>query len=114
MDIDVLLSKIRTSPNDVEFNEVIETIEKHYHYQPSEFVNGATVNEAGSNEGSCKIFAFAQMHQLTADQTLNCFGHYYREHVLEHPENTDHANIRQFIKHGWDGIKFNNDPLKAK
>lgn len=111
MDIEALLSKIKTSPNEVEFNEVIETIDNHYNYHPSEFANGEIVNEAGTNEGSCKIFAFARIHQLTADQTLNCFGHYYREHVLQHPENTDHANIRQFMQHGWDAIKFNTTPL---
>ena len=26
--------------------------------------------------------------------------------MLEHPDATDHANIRAFMKVGWDGVKF--------
>ena len=29
-----------------------------------------------------------------------------RKDVLEHPDATDHANIRAFMKVGWDGVKF--------
>ena len=111
MDIEALLSKIKTAPESIEFNQVIETIDSHYTYIPAEFVNGENLNEAGTNEGSCKIFAFAKLHQLTAIETLHCFGDYYRADVLQHPENTDHANIRQFMIHGWDGIQFKTRPL---
>ena len=34
------------------------------------------------------------------------FGDYYRKDVLEHPDGTDHANIRAFMEVGWDGVKF--------
>ena len=111
MTIQDLIKKIKTSPETVSFNEVIECIDNHYSYQPSEFVNGETINQAGTNEGSCKIFAFAQLHQLNPNETLNCFGDYYREDVLKHPDNSDHANIRQFMLHGWNGIQFKTPPL---
>ena len=51
---------------------------------------------------------------LDQEQTLTCFGDYYRKDVLEHPEGSDHANIRNFIKSGWSGIKFETQALKAK
>jgi hypothetical protein len=42
------------------------------------------------------------------------FGDYYRKDVLEHPEGSDHANIRQFIRDGWQGIQFDSDVLQPK
>ncbi len=81
----------------VEFSDVIQVISDNYHYQPQTFKNGTLVNEAGTNEGSCKIFAFAQLHNLSAQETLNCFGTYYRDDVIKFPQGTDHGNIRNFI-----------------
>jgi hypothetical protein len=34
--------------------------------------------------------------------------------VLKHPEATDHQNIRNFMKTGWEGIRFEGEALKAK
>jgi hypothetical protein len=117
MTLDKLLQRIKTHPASVEFPEVIATIEANYRYTPTRFTNGKSddlvVNEAGTNEGSCKIFAFAQMHDLNEAQTLACFGTYYREDVLQHPEGDDHANIRTFMRHGWDGIRFEGAALTA-
>ncbi|NOQ89214.1 MAG: type III effector [Gammaproteobacteria bacterium] len=117
-DLDEFLKQITTTPEKIEFNDVINIIAKHYLYTPSRFVNGTDseniINAAGENEGSCKIFSFAQLHQLDKEQTLNCFGQYYREDVLKHPEGSDHANIRTFIKHGWQQIKFDETALKRK
>jgi hypothetical protein len=109
-----LLSQLQTSPETIVFNDVMDTIANHYLYTPSGFTNGAAVNEAGSNEGSCKIFAFALLHALSAAQTLACFGTYYRDDVLKNPTGTDHANIRNFIVHGWSGIAFDHPALTAK
>jgi hypothetical protein len=85
---------------------------------PTTFTNGAgdysVTNNAGDNEGSCKIFAFAKLHSLTEEQTLHCFGRYYREDVLNHPENNDHTNIRLFIKYGWQHILFEDEALNVK
>lgn len=109
-----LIEKLNTVPEQVTFNEVIATIESDYDYTPAKFSNGETVNEAGSNEGSCKIFAFARLNNLTEDKTLHCFGDYYRKDVLENPDSTDHANIRNFMQTGWQGIVFESEALKPK
>ena len=101
----------------VEFQETIALIAEHYDYQPTEFSNGlqqSVVNEAGRNEGSCKIFAFAKLQQLTVEQTLALFGDYYRQDVLGNPAGNDHQNIRNFMRDGWDGIVFNGEALQAK
>ena len=115
MTTDELLQKIKTQPDDIDFTEVIATIESNFHYTPTRFRNGIAsntiVNEAGSNEGSCKIFAFARLNRLDEEQTLACFGKYYREDVLGYPGNNDHANIRIFMVHGWQGIEFEGDAL---
>jgi len=54
------------------------------------------------------------LQNLTPQETLACFGAYYRDDVFKHPEATNHQNIRNFIKHGWSGIKFQSIALKAK
>lgn len=107
-----LIEKLRNQPEAVSFDEVIATIEANYQYQPTRFSNGETINEAGSNEGSCKIFAFAQLNGLDESQTLACFGRYYREDVLGNPDGSDHANIRNFMRQGWAGIRFEGVALK--
>jgi hypothetical protein len=99
------LHQIKTQ-NPVSFAQTIAVISENYHYEPSAFRNGNLENAAGQNEGSCKIFAFARLNELTEHQTLACFGDYYRVDVLENPHANDHQNIRQFMEHGWHGIKF--------
>lgn len=112
MSVSVLLDQLRQHPETVQFNDVIRTVEAHYAYTPTRFSNGDVVNEAGQNAGSCKVFAFAQLNGLTPTQTLACFGHYYRDDVLGNPTGTDHANIRNFMRTGWDGIRFDADALQ--
>ncbi|MBL4710995.1 MAG: HopJ type III effector protein [Gammaproteobacteria bacterium] len=113
-----LLQKIDSTPDSIEFSDVINIIDQNYSYIPTSFTNGSgdnmLVNNAGDNEGSCKIFSFAKLHQLTEEQTLNCFGAYFRLDVLAHPDNADHANIRTFIRYGWDGISFDRPALTIK
>jgi hypothetical protein len=115
MSVDELIEKINTDPESINFTEVINTIENTYHYIPTRFHNGtgeqAATNEAGTNEGSCKIFAFGKLHNLNEKQTLACFGKYYREDVLGHPDGDEHANIRNFMVHGWQGIEFDGTAL---
>lgn len=115
MGVAQLLDKIRHTPEQIAFAEVISAIDANYHYTPTRFTNGPTgdqvINEVGSNEGSCKIFAFAMLNQLNREQTLACFGNYYREDVLQHPHATDHANIRTFIRHGWEHLQFDAPAL---
>jgi HopJ type III effector protein len=114
MTINNLLDQIKQSPSTIEFSEVIATIDENYDFIPTAFQNGETFNEAGKNSGSCKFFSFAQMECLNAEQTLACFGAFYRKDVLEKVGGTDHQNIRNFIKFGWDGIKFDAKALSLK
>lgn len=107
-----LIEKIQNNPETIIFQEVIEYIDSHYTFTPTRFTNGETVNEANQNNGSCKIFYFAQMNRLTPEQTLQLFGDYYRIDVLQNPDGTDHQNIRNFIKFGWNGIAFDGKALK--
>jgi HopJ type III effector protein len=100
------------------FNETIIVITENYYYSPTEFSNGLgddiLINAAGTNEGSCKIFAFAKRHHLDQQQTLSLFGDYYRIDVLNNPNGSDHQNIRLFMKYGWDGIHYSDEALTAK
>ncbi len=114
MKTEQLLELLKTNPQSVEFQQVMETVDQNYDYTPTRFRNGDVVNESGTNEGSCKIFAFGQFNQLKEDETLACFGTYYRDDVLQNPQGTDHANIRTFMVNGWRGIKFDNPALVEK
>jgi len=114
--LETLLERIKNTPEKTEFNDVISIIDEHYRYIPTRFTNGTdndiVINTAGENEGSCKIFSFARINNLNEEQTLNCFGHYYREDVLNNPDQSDHANIRTFIRYGWGHVTFEGDALK--
>lgn len=114
MTIKKFVDQIQHSPETIEFSDVIGAIDEMYDFAPTSFQNGETFNEAGKNSGSCKLFSFAKMQHLTENQTLACFGAFYRNDVLENPAGTDHQNIRNFIKFGWDGIKFEGQALKEK
>lgn len=109
-----LLEQLNSQPENVEFEDVMEVIANNFDYTPTQFTNGDAVNEAGTNEGSCKIFAFAQLAELTPQQTLHCFGRFYRQDVLENPEGEDHGNIRNFMKFGWGKVSFAQTALVAK
>ena len=111
------LSRIRDG-EPLAFNDVIDVISAHYDYTPTRFDNGlgedCQVNEAGTNEGSCKLFSFAKLHELNQTETLALFGDYYRKDVLGNPEGSDHKNIRNFMKHGWAGIRFDAEALRPR
>lgn len=110
------LQRVKTRQN-VSFQETMAVIAEHYDYQSTQFSNGLRqplLNEAGRNEGSCKIFAFAKLHGLTVEQTLGLFGDYYSKDVLGNPTGEDHQNIRNFMRDGWDGIVFEGEALQAK
>ncbi len=107
-----LLMQLNTSADDVSFEQVMQVINDNYSYTPASFKNGEMLNEAGTNEGSCKIFYFAKLNGLTKQQTLACFGRYYRDDVLQNPNGSDHGNIRNFIKTAWQGIEFQSVALK--
>ncbi|WP_028863334.1 HopJ type III effector protein [Psychromonas aquimarina] len=114
MSLNAFLEKLASAPQSVEFSDTMAVIEEHYEFTETQFSNGSQENAAGQNSGSCKIFAFAQLQNLSEAQTLACFGTYYRNDVLQHPQADDHQNIRQFMINGWQGIEFSAAPLTAK
>lgn len=114
MTVNELLAKLRANPESIEFSEVIGVIDQCYDYTPTRFSNGSLVNAAGTNEGSCKIFAFAQLNNLSEMETLALFGHYYRDDVMGNPSGQDHANIRNFLIEGWLAIQFDGAVLAPR
>ena len=96
-----------------QFKHVIAYIDARYQHTPTAFQNGQQSNGADQNQGSAKVFAFAQLNQLDQAQTLSLFAEHYAA-VLATPEATDHQNIRQFMQNGWSGIVFSQAALVAK
>lgn len=114
MEIELFLNRLENEPESIEFPDVIALINSLYTFIPTGFRNQDIYNEAGQNTGSCKLFAFARLHELNETQTLALFGAYYRSDVLRTPEGDSHQNIRQFMKSGWAGIEFEDVPLRAR
>ena len=113
MDLQQFTQQLDT-PAKIDFEDTMAVIEAHYDYTATRFNNGDLINEAGTNEGSCKIFAFAKINNLSEQQTLNCFGRFYHKDVLENPLGSDHGNIRNFMAQGWSGISFERIALQQK
>jgi len=113
-----LLAQLRSAPQSIDFTAVLDTIDAHFTYTPARFTNGRgddkVINAAGQNEGSCRLFAFALLQGLSPQETLALFGDYYRTDVLGHPDASDHANIRTFMRHGWAGIHYDTPALHPK
>lgn len=114
MSIQAFLEKLKQNPKSIAFPETIAVIEENYTFTPTAFQNGTQHNAADENSGSCKLFAFAKLQNLSQEETLACFGAYYFQEVLEDPNGTNHQNIRNFINTGWDGIKFEGEALELK
>ena len=108
------LEQIQNKTNTINFDATIATIDQNYTFQETSFTNGNTHNKSGQNNGSCKIFAFGLLNLLTKEQTLHCFGNYYRKDVLDNPAGSDHQNIRNFMLLGWEGISFEGEALSLK
>lgn len=109
--ISALLSGIEK--RQLNFADVIAFIEQHYAYTPQKFVNGYVHNSAGENVGSSKVFGFAKLHGLNQLDTLKLFAEHYRS-VLATPQGTDHANIRNFQRFGWQAFLMEHNPLSLK
>jgi len=114
MPLTTFLNQLNTSPETVTFEDTMNVIEQSYVFTETAFTNGDVINAAGQNNGSCKIFAFARLNELTEQQTLQCFGDYYRVDVLGNLDGDDHQNIRNFMVHGWPGVRFEGDALVVK
>ncbi|WP_273778338.1 HopJ type III effector protein [Acinetobacter sp. GSS19] len=98
---------------EAKFADVIAYIDARYTHTPTAFTNGKQANAATENQGSAKVFSFAQLNGLDQAQTLSLFAEHYAA-VLATPEATDHQNIRQFMQNGWAGIQFSGQALSAK
>jgi hypothetical protein len=96
----------------VSFDESIALIDEHYYYVEVPFSNGDLTNAANENIGSAKILAFGLITQMTKEQTLGMFGDFYRNLSAD---GSDHMNIRNFIKNGFDGVVFDRGiPITSK
>lgn len=113
MTLEKFIEKLRNIPAKVIFQDTMDTIDTLYDFSPVSFSNGTITNKAGENNGSCKLFHFAKLHKLTQEETLYCFGEHYKN-VLDTPTATNHQNIRNFMKTGWDGISFEDQALTKK
>jgi hypothetical protein len=104
---EVFNANLEMDGSDVTFEDVMAMIDQYYEDQLIEFKNGDIVNRQGENEGSAKVLSYAALSNMDKETTLKLWGQYYRE-VLADPEGTSHANIRNFMKYGWDGVPFEN------
>ena len=95
------------------FSATIAFIEQWFDFSPTAFRISDIVNPADKNQGSCRILALSQLLGLDPEQTLRCFGEYYRE-VLATPDADNHHNLRRAIRDGIDDIEFDQFPLKEK
>lgn len=95
------------------FKDVLAFIDANYTYTPVAFHNGEAVNPAGTNEGSAKVFSLAKLHGLNQLDTLKLFAEHYQA-VLDKPDGTDHANIRNFLHYGWQGFGMPVSALTAR
>ena len=114
MTLDSFIKKLNETPQEVAFTDTMSVVEALYDFTPTAFQNGDLRNETGQNSGSCKLFSFAKLQKFSVEQTLACFGDFYRKDVLENPEASNHQNIRNFIKTGWAGISFEAEALAEK
>jgi len=104
---EVFNANVEMDADNLVFEDVIALIDEHYESQLLEFKNGDIVNKQGENEGSAKVLSYAALSNMDKETTLKLWGQFYRE-VLADPNGTSHANIRNFMKNGWDGVPFEN------
>jgi len=100
-------ANLEMSGDDLKFEEFIELCDEQYEYGLVEFKNGDVTNKPGENDGSAKVLSYAALADMDKDTTLKLWGQYYRD-VLATPDGSDHQNIRNFMKSGWDGVDFSN------
>ena len=113
MTITEFKTKLKTTPTAITFKETMQVIEDYYTFNPTAFANGDIINNAGENNGSCKLFAFAMHQELTKEATLFSFGEHYQS-VLDDKNGTSHQNIRNFMQTGFKGLSFENEALILK
>lgn len=112
MTLDAFLQQLKAG-TPLSFEQTLETIEAHYSFTATAFRNGDLNNAEDENQGSCRVFAFGRLNDLTEAETLACFGQHYRD-VLASPGSDTHRNIRNFIKTGWQGVELFGSPLTLR
>ncbi|WP_435525849.1 HopJ type III effector protein [Chryseobacterium indoltheticum] len=111
----MLFEQLEKSAEEIQFKDVIAFIDEHYDFTPTKFTNGNTVNEADQNNGSCKVFSFAKLNDLSKEETLNLFRRILQKKTFcRILKAFDHQNIRNFMEFGWDGISFEGKALRRK
>lgn len=103
----------RLDQQNAQFSDVLDLINAHYDFTPTAFDNGKLHNAAGENSGSCRVFAFAKLHDLSDLDTLELFAEHYLS-VKATQNGDDHQNIRNFKHFGWQGIVIHGQPLTEK
>jgi len=112
-EVNQFIDALESNADLLEFADVISLIERHYDFKETAFSNGDQHNEAGQNSGSCKVFSFAKINNLSKEQTLQLFAQFYRD-VVKTPEGEDHQNIRQFMLYGYERLSFDGNALTEK
>ena len=113
MTLSDLLAAVYQHSTDLVFTEVLAAIDAEFEFTPMAFTNGPLNNSAEQNQGSCKVFSFANQAGLSAPQTLLLFAEHYQS-VVADPEGDAHGNIRQFMKTGWQGVSFAGKALHKR
>lgn len=67
---EVFNANVEMSADDLQFEDVMELIDKYYESQLLEFKNGDIVNKQGENEGSAKLLSYAALSNLDKETTL--------------------------------------------
>lgn len=114
MTLNDFVDQLYTHPDTIDFDEAVAVIDRVFEFTPVAFSVGEQHNLAGTNLGSCRLLAFAHAMNLPGETTLALFGDYYRKDVLGNPEGHDHANIREFMRVGWRGVRFAAPALTRK
>eukprot|EP00579_Thalassiosira_antarctica_P000180 CAMPEP_0201866554 /NCGR_PEP_ID=MMETSP0902-20130614/1099_1 /ASSEMBLY_ACC=CAM_ASM_000551 /TAXON_ID=420261 /ORGANISM="Thalassiosira antarctica, Strain CCMP982" /LENGTH=214 /DNA_ID=CAMNT_0048391543 /DNA_START=35 /DNA_END=679 /DNA_ORIENTATION=+ len=104
---DLFNANLEMGGDDLMFDEFITLCDEQYEYGLIEFGNGGMVNKEAENDGSAKVLSYAALADFDKEMTLKLWGQFYRD-VLAKPDGTDHQNIRNFMKTGWEGVDFSN------
>ena len=84
MTVAELVQKIKTQAENIQFSEIIETVDANYNFTPTAFKNGETMNEANQNNGSCKVFSFAKnQRNLLKPSQLKLISSYYKLFIIK-------------------------------
>lgn len=115
-DVIRLLTEARAET--LSFQQVIDTLHRHYECSPAGFTTGANTpspvyNPPGTNAASGQLLAFARRLGLDTETILAMYAEHYRA-VQADPQGSGHANIRALMAGGLDGVRWESDPLRLR